>query len=272
MIAIAPTMIETDPPASHRARPWGEASLWAVGLSALFLAVYGGCNTFTASRHDVGTSFFAWELRIPFVPVMIVPYNSIDAFFFLAPFICVARGELRSHAKRVIVAILVAGVCFLAFPLKTAFVRPDVHGAFAPIFRWFWAMDRPFNLAPSLHIALRGLIWVVFIALTRGVLRNVLKLWFVLIGVSTLLTYQHHLIDLATGVGVRAGRCTGLWKDQRPLAAGLADLLRAVAGGRVAVAPAAPVALAAVGPAVRSPAYRWRPEQASGQGSCCVKG
>ena len=46
-----------------------------------FLVVYGGCNWITAQRHDVGTIFFEWERLIPFVPLMIVPYMSIDLFF-----------------------------------------------------------------------------------------------------------------------------------------------------------------------------------------------
>jgi hypothetical protein len=198
MIATSPTLVEAPAPNARRGRPWREAALWAVGLSVFFFLVYGGCNTFTAHRHDVGTSYFRWELKIPFVPAMVVPYMSIDAFFFLAPFICSTTWELRSHAKRVILAILIAGACFLLFPLHTAFVRPDVRGVFAPIFHWFWSMDRPYNLAPSLHIALRALIWVVFIGHTRGTLRAALKMWFVLIGVSTLLTYQHHVIDVVT--------------------------------------------------------------------------
>ena len=40
------------------------------------------------SAHDVGTWVFAWERLIPFVPLMIVPYMSIDLFFVAAPFLC----------------------------------------------------------------------------------------------------------------------------------------------------------------------------------------
>ena len=43
-------------------------------------------------RHDVGTFAFAWERFIPFVPVMVVPYMSIDLFFVAAPFLCGTSG------------------------------------------------------------------------------------------------------------------------------------------------------------------------------------
>ena len=61
----------------HRAKAFAAS----VGLSVLFLIVYGWCNWITAQRHDVGTLYFEWERFIPFVPLMIVPYMSIDLFF-----------------------------------------------------------------------------------------------------------------------------------------------------------------------------------------------
>jgi len=39
-------------------------------------------------RANVPTLFFEWESAIPFVPLMIAPYMSIDLFFVGAPFLC----------------------------------------------------------------------------------------------------------------------------------------------------------------------------------------
>src|SRR6266853_5467510 len=58
-----------------------KALLASVGLSILFLIVYGGCNWITSQRANVGTFYFEWERRIPFVPFFILPYMSIDLFF-----------------------------------------------------------------------------------------------------------------------------------------------------------------------------------------------
>ncbi|HEX8279939.1 MAG TPA: hypothetical protein VF551_01065, partial [Chthoniobacterales bacterium] len=81
----------------------------SAGLSALFLLVYGGCNWITARRSDVGTIYFEWERLIPFVPLMIVPYMSIDLFFVVAPSLCRTNAELNTFAKRIAGAILAAG-------------------------------------------------------------------------------------------------------------------------------------------------------------------
>ncbi len=65
-----------------------------------------------------------WERRIPFVPLMILPYLLIDLFFVAAPFLYRQASELRLYAKRVTLVILVAGSCDLLFPLRYAFPRP----------------------------------------------------------------------------------------------------------------------------------------------------
>jgi membrane-associated phospholipid phosphatase len=171
----------------------------SIGLSALFLVVYGWCNWLTAQRHDVGMLYFAWERFIPFVPLMIVPYMSIDLFFVAAPFLCRNERELATFSKRIVAAIVVAGICFLLFPLRFAFERPHASGWLGVIFDWFRTMDQPHNLLPSLHIAFRTILAQHYARHTRGLLRSASNVWFVLVGVSTLLTYQHHVLDVVTG-------------------------------------------------------------------------
>ena len=175
------------------------AARTAAALSVLFLVVYGTCNWITAHRTGVGTWYFAWERRIPFVPAMIVPYMSIDAFFVAAPFLCRDRTELRVFARRVTVAILVAGACFLAMPLRFAFERPAVSGWLGTVFSAFRSLDQPFNLFPSLHITLRTLLAALYARHTRALWRAAGHVWFSLIGLSTVLTYQHHVVDVAGG-------------------------------------------------------------------------
>src|SRR5215472_12539204 len=104
------------------------AAATSAALSMLFMMVYGGCNWVTAHRADVGTWYYSLEHLIPFVPLMIVPYMSIDLFFAAGPFLCQSRAELRALAQRIAFAILVAGACFLLVPLKLAAPRPQVDG------------------------------------------------------------------------------------------------------------------------------------------------
>ena len=176
----------------------------SLGLSALFLVVYGWCNWFTSQRSDVGTLFFEWERLIPFVPLMIAPYMSIDLFFIAAPFLCRSDRELATLAKRIAAAILVAGVCFLLFPLRFAFERPHADGWLGALFDWFREMDQPFNLLPSLHIALCTILAEFYARHTRALLRHTSNVWFVLIGLSAVLTYQHHVLDVVGGFALGA--------------------------------------------------------------------
>ena len=176
----------------------------SVGLSALVLSVSGWCNWFTSQRSDVGTLFFEWERLIPFVPLMIAPYMSIDLFFVAAPFLCRSDRELATFSKRIAAAILVAGLCFLLFPLRFAFERPQADGWLGALFDWFRTLDQPYNLLPSLHITLRTILAEFYARHTRGWLRHASHVWFVLIGLSAVLTYQHHVMDVVAGFALGA--------------------------------------------------------------------
>jgi predicted protein tyrosine phosphatase len=176
----------------------------SLGLSALFLAVYGWTNWFTAQRAYVPTLFFEWERSIPFVPLMIVPYMSIDLFFVAAPFLCRSNRELAAFSKRIAAAILIAGFCFVLFPLRFAFERPHTAGWLGQVFDWFRGMDQPYNLLPSLHIAFRTILVDLYARHSRGLLRQASNLWFLLIGLSAILTYQHHVMDVVAGFALGA--------------------------------------------------------------------
>jgi membrane-associated phospholipid phosphatase len=182
-----------DPPSFRR------ALAHAAGLSIFFLVVYGSINHFTSLRPDVGVFVFEWERHIPFVPIFIIPYLSIDLFFVAAPFLCTTRGELSILSRRILLAITIAAACFLLFPLRFSFERPPAPGWLGVVFDWFRAMDKPFNQFPSLHIALRTILAEHYARHTRGALRWANHIWFSLIGASTLLVYQHHVIDIAGG-------------------------------------------------------------------------
>ncbi len=172
---------------------------WLAACSLLFLVVYGGCNWITAHRSDVGMWYYDWELRIPFVPAMIVPYWSIDLFFVGAFFVCDERGELDTLGRRITLAILAAGICFLLMPLRIAFPHPQVGGVFGWMFGALRTFDQPFNLVPSLHIALRTILADLYARHARGGWRVATHVWFSLIGFSTVLTYQHHVVDVVGG-------------------------------------------------------------------------
>jgi membrane-associated phospholipid phosphatase len=192
-----------------------KALVVSAGLSALFLIVYSGCNWITAHRANVGTFYFEWERKIPFEPFFILPYMSIDLFFVGAPFLCRTDRELSVLAKRIGAAIIVAGICFLLFPLRFAFPRPHVDGWLGALFDWFRGMDAPYNLLPSLHAAFTLILCDIYFRHTRGFVRVAIMTWFVLIALSPILTYQHHLVDIVGGF-VLAGYCFYLFRERTP--------------------------------------------------------
>ena len=192
-----------------------KALVVSAGLSALFLIVYSGCNWITAHRANVGTFYFEWERKIPFEPFFILPYMSIDLFFVGAPFLCRTDRELSVLAKRIGAAIMVAGICFLLFPLRFAFPRPHVDGWLGALFDWFRGMDAPYNLLPSLHAAFTLILCDIYFRHTRGFVRVAIMTWFVLIALSPILTYQHHLVDIVGGF-VLAGYCFYLFRERTP--------------------------------------------------------
>lgn len=176
------------------------AAAYAAGLSLLFILVYGGCNWLTSHRANVSTWYYAFERHIPFVPWMILPYMSIDLFFVAAPFLCRSRTELDTLARRICFAIIVAGICFLLIPLRLAVPYPQTDGWPSALFHFLRGFDQPHNLFPSLHITLLAILANLYIRHTRGPVRAACYVWFSLICISTLLTYQHHLVDVVGGI------------------------------------------------------------------------
>ena len=182
------------------ARPWKRAVLWLVVLATFFYATYGGANWLAAQRTDVGSFVFAWERHIPFVGWTIIPYWSINAFYGLSLFVCATRSELDVHVRRLLTAQVVAVAFFLVLPLSFSFDRPELPGGFAGfLFAALGAFDKPFNQAPSLHIALLVILWDLYARYLPRIVRPLLHAWFVLVGISVLTTYQHHFIDVPTG-------------------------------------------------------------------------
>ena len=202
--ALAPPSVE---------RPWRRALAWLAFLGPFFFATYGLTNWLASERGDVGAIVFDWERHIPFVAWTIVPYWSIDLLYALSLFVCTTRRELDTHGKRLVCAQVIAIACFLLFPLRFTFERPPVEGAFGFMFNVLTGFDQPYNQAPSLHIALLVILWVLYARHVAGPWRWLLHAWFALIGVSILTTWQHHFIDLPTGIWV-GWLCVWLFPDE----------------------------------------------------------
>ncbi len=205
------TLVAT--PLAEQGRPWRRALLWLALLGPFFFASYGFANWMAGRHATLPVMAFAWEVRIPFVPWTIVPYWSIDLFYAISFFLCRQRLELDRHALRLFSAQLIAVSCFLLWPLRFSFERPEIDGVFGWLFDVLLGFDKPFNQASSLHIVLLIVLWVKFAQYLHGAWRWVLHAWALLIGVSVLTTFQHHFIDIPTGL-LAGWLCVWLWPEQ----------------------------------------------------------
>ncbi len=180
-----------------------------VALWVLFILAYGGTNAIASAA---GASFrlhAAWELSLPFVPAMIWPYLSLQFSFWL-PLFLLDGAELRRFAISFALAIVVASAVFLVLPARVELERLAVVPGYERIFELLYLVDPPYNSFPSLHVALGTLTLAAAARNARYLrLRLALWLWLAAMVLSVVLVHQHHLADVAGGLGL------GIWAYRR---------------------------------------------------------
>ena len=170
-------------------------------VAAIFYASYGATNALASARANVPEIYFAWERAVPFWAWSIVPYWSLNLLYALGFFLCRDSRKLARYVTQLLAAQIIATLFFIAFPLQMSWEKPAVSGLSGFLFSSLAAFDLPFNQAPSLHIILCVVVGAFYLRKARAVwLKAALVAWFVLIGFSVLTTYQHHFIDIPTGL------------------------------------------------------------------------
>jgi len=192
---------------------WKRGALWLALLGPFFFLSYGWVNYFTSGRTDVGIIAEAWEHQLPFVPWLMLPYMSIDAFYAASLFLFRKRIALDRHALRLLLATIISLIGFLLYPLQFSFDVPKAGGFNGFLQAILLGFDKPYNQAPSLHISLLIVLWELYAKRLHGFMRIILHVWFFAIGASVLLVYQHHFIDVWTGALVGVA-CLYLIPDQ----------------------------------------------------------
>src|SRR5690606_5275310 len=118
--------------------------------------------------------YYAWELSLPLVPWMILPYVSV----YLMPAVVLwfsSVDEIDVARRSLTAQILISSAFFLAFPAQLGFVRTEVPGFWESWYKVLFMVDYPHNLLPSLHVAF-GLAWVLALRSHTG-RRMEMALW-----------------------------------------------------------------------------------------------
>ena len=159
---------------------------------------------FIAGPHPARTQHvpaIAIDGAIPLVPSWSLIYGALYVFLIALPLFVVREEE---HLRRTVRAYLsvwtVAYICFLAYP--TVAPRPEEvaepgFGAWG--LRLLYGMDPPYNCFPSLHVAHSFVSALTCLRVHRGVGIAAI-ICASLVGLSTLFTKQHYVLDVGAGV------------------------------------------------------------------------
>ena len=143
----------------------------------------------------------ALDRIVPLKPGWALVYGSLYLFLILLPVFVVRQQE---HIRRTVLAYLLvwiaAYICFLVYPTKAP--RPagvPGEGFMAWGLRFLYQADPPYNCFPSLHVAHSFVSALTCYRVHRGVGITAV-VCATLVGLSTLFTKQHYVLDVIAGV------------------------------------------------------------------------
>ena len=179
------------------------SNLFLVMIVFLVLSLYIPINRFTNSSGHIYN--FRIDARIPFIPMAILPYLS---FFLLLPwtlFVFLAERErlYREMAYSIMSACAVSYTVYFVY--QTTIIRPNVAslGLINELVSLVYLIDPPYSCFPSLHTSISTILAVYWLRSPSRVKYFVLP-WALVIIMSTLMTKQHHLLDVIGGIALGA--------------------------------------------------------------------
>lgn len=213
-----PPIVDTN---DANARTWKGAIRQMVILTAIMLSSLGGYLLVLKTRGPAAniTTYLPLDEIVPFGPawvwVYLIPYILGPlAFGLMRP------ATFRWYIGRGVVLVVISLAIFAIVPTRTAPRQtPDLgDGLTAKLYKDMVEIDEPpANAAPSLHVSLTCL-------LAMALLRDFPRAWWLicpavlLVWLATLLTRQHHIIDVASGAAL-AGLVVCCWPTRRTYAA-----------------------------------------------------
>ncbi|WP_114701948.1 phosphatase PAP2 family protein [Psychrobacter proteolyticus] len=138
---------------------------------------------------------------------MIVPYSWSLVLFVVSFFLVRTSTQLSLLTYRLILATVFACLIFYFYPARFSFHRLITDDWTQFGYQFLQLVDKPFNQLPSLHVSYAILLGVSLWDVAESKKRWGSMLYRLLllgicssIALSTVLTYQHHLLDMFGGI------------------------------------------------------------------------
>jgi membrane-associated phospholipid phosphatase len=169
-------------------------SLFAIIPFYLVIGIYVSHSHWTLHSPEV-----ALDRELPLTPAWSVIYGSLFVAAFLPVFVLHQQELIRRTIFAYLTAWLVSYSVFLAYPTVSPHHAEVVgEGFLAWGLRAIYSSDLPFNCFPSLHVAQCFLAALSSYRVHRGV-GAAAGVWACLVGLSTLYTKQHYVVDVIAG-------------------------------------------------------------------------
>jgi membrane-associated phospholipid phosphatase len=138
---------------------------------------------------------------VPLQPTWALVYGSLYLFLILLPVFVVRQEEqIRRTVWAYLMVWMVAYACFLVYPTRAPRPAKVIGDGFVVWgLRFLYSSDPPYNCFPSLHVAHSFVSALTCYRVHRGV-GIAAALCASLIGVSTLFTKQHYILDVIAGM------------------------------------------------------------------------
>jgi membrane-associated phospholipid phosphatase len=196
------------------------ARTWLASAFVVLLPMYFVIGQMTTGRVHY-TPYLPLDHSMGLWPAWMLVYGSLYVCGFVLPLLVVRGRELfHQSLKAYLFVMLLSYGIFFIWP--TAAPRDDatrVHDFATWTLRLFYDIDQPNGCFPSLHVAYSFVAAFACFRMHRGV-GVVACAWAVLIGISTVYTKQHYVVDALAGAGAGAVAYFIFLRD-RPRDAGL---------------------------------------------------
>jgi membrane-associated phospholipid phosphatase len=208
--------------------------LLSAAFSAFFWSVYW-TGDFVAGRapqrFDVALPL---DLSIPFLPWASLLYLTITPLLCLAPFIFRTPARLLPLVITMSLEVAFSGVVFCLFPVALSFPTHEVAGMAGVFYRLADDINLTYNCVPSLHVAFAVSAAWAYRRRDKPAWTWFVILWSGAIVLSTMLSHQHHIVDVATGALLAAAAMAWIYPRARGWSA--ARHRRAIVGDAASLA------------------------------------